>query len=102
MNGVVGYSGLDIHVRNKVRLLMDTTYLALRTSPLKDTSVVASMGANLHLGRMVFIVRDTLLVGLKQANAKASLLPSKRNKKFLRSMQNCRWIVCACELWATV
>ena len=23
----------------KVRLLMDTTYLALRTSPLKDTSV---------------------------------------------------------------
>ena len=39
------------------------------------------MGANLHLGRMVFIVRDTLLVGLKQANAKASLLPSKRNKK---------------------
>ena len=81
LNGVVGYSGLDIHVRNKVRLLMDTTYLALRTSPLKDTSVVASMGANLHLGRMVFIVRDTLLVGLKQANAKASLLPSKRNKK---------------------
>ena len=45
LNGVVGYSGLDIHVRNKVRLLMDTTYLALRTSPLKDTSVVASMGA---------------------------------------------------------
>lgn len=28
----------------------------------------------------MFIVRDTLLVGLKQANAKASLLPSKRNK----------------------
>lgn len=81
LNGIVGYSGLDIHVRNKVRLLMDTTYLTLKTSPLRDTSAVASVSSNLNLGRMIFIVRDTLLVGLKKANVKAALKPWKRDKK---------------------
>lgn len=81
LNGIVGYSGLDIHVRNKVRLLMDTTYLTLKTSPLRDTSAVASVSSTLHLGRMVFVVRDTLLVGLKQAHANAALSPWKRDKK---------------------
>lgn len=81
LNGIVGYSGLDIHVRNKVRLLMDTTYLTLKTSPLRDTSAVASMSSALHLGRMIFIVRDTLLVGLKKADIKAALSPWARDKK---------------------
>lgn len=81
LNGLVGYSGLDIHMRNKVRLLMDTTYLALKTSPLRDTTAVASISSNLHLGRVVFIVRDTLLVGLKKADVKAALSPWKRDKK---------------------
>lgn len=81
LNGLVGYSGLDIHVRNKVRLLMDTTYLTLKTSPLRDTAAVASVSSSLHLGRTIFIVRDTLLVGLKKADVKASLLPWKRDKK---------------------
>lgn len=84
LNGIVGYSGLDIHVRKKVRLLMDTTYLALRTSPLRDTSIVASVNSTLHLGRTLFIVRDTLLVGLKSAHAKAALSPSEKNKKVPR------------------
>ena len=60
---------------------MDTTYLTLKTSPLKDTTAVASVSSGLHLGRMVFIVRDTLLVGLKSADVKASLKPWKRDKK---------------------
>lgn len=81
LNGIVGYSGLDVHIRNKVRLLMDTTYLTLKTSPLRDTTAVASMSSSLHLGRMVFIVRDTLLVGLKRADVKAALTPWKRDKK---------------------
>lgn len=84
LNGIVGYSGLDFHVRNKVRLLMDTTYLALRTSPLRDTSVVASVRSTLHLGKMLFIVRDTLLVGLKEAHVRAALSPSARDPKIPR------------------
>ena len=84
LNGIVGYSGLDVNVKGRVRLKMDTTYLTLRTSPLKDTTAVASMSSTLHLGKMVFIVRDTLLVGLKSAQISAALSPSKRDKKIPR------------------
>ncbi len=84
LNGIVGYSGLDVNVKGRVRLRMDTTYLTLRTSPLKDTTAVASMSSTLHLGKMVFIVRDTLLVGLKSAQISAALSPSKRDKKIPR------------------
>lgn len=81
LNGVVGYSGLDINVRGLVRLRMDTTYLTVKTSPLKDTSSVASVSSTLHLGKTIFIVRDTLLVGLKKADARLGLAPTKRDKK---------------------
>lgn len=80
LNGIVGYSGLDIHVKNKVRLWMDTTYLTLSTTPLRDTLAIATVNSGLHIGRTLFIVRDTLLLGVKQMEAKAKLMPSKRNK----------------------
>lgn len=81
LNGFVGYSGLDVHVKNRVRLLMDSTYVTIKTSPLRDTTAVASMSSNVKLGRTVVIVRDTLLLGLKQAKANGRLEPTKRNKK---------------------
>lgn len=81
LNGVVGYSGLDINVQRKVTLRMDTTYLTLRTSPLRDTSAIATMHSSLHLGKMILVVRDTLLMGLNGAMAEVELAPSKRDKK---------------------
>lgn len=84
LNGIVGYSGLDIQIQNKVRLSMDTAYLTLKTSPLRDTSAIASMSSALNLGRTIFIVRDTLLVGVKRAEVKAALSPWKYNRKVPR------------------
>ena len=81
LNGIVGYSGLEINYKKRITLKMDTTYLTLQTSPLRDTSAIASVKSSLHLGRTLFILRDTLLLGLKQADVKAGLLPSKRDKK---------------------
>lgn len=81
LNGIVGYSGLDVNIKNKLRLLMDTTYLTLKTTPLRDTTAVASMSSTLRLGRTLVIVRDTLLLGVKRAEARAELYPSKRNKR---------------------
>ncbi len=81
LNGIIGYSGLKVHIQNKVTLSMDTTYMTLNTSPLHDTSAIVSMSSNLSLGRMVVIVRDTLLLGLKKADLKVSLQPWKKNKK---------------------
>lgn len=84
LNGVVGYSGLDIRVRNKIRLLMDTTYLTLKTTPLKDTATIATVHSGLHLGRTLVVVRDTLLLGVKRIDAKANLRPTKRDKSIPR------------------
>lgn len=84
LNGVVGYSGLDVNVKGRIHLQMDTTYLSLSTSPLKDTSAIASVSSTLHLGKMVLVVRDTLLVGLKRAHITAGLSPSRRDKKVPR------------------
>lgn len=81
LNGVVGYSGLDVNIKNKLRLLMDTTYLTIKTTPLQDTAAIATMASVLHLGKTLVIVRDTLLLGVKSAEARAELYPSKRNKK---------------------
>lgn len=81
LNGVVGYSGLDIHVQNKLRLRMDTTYLTLKTTPLRDTTAIATVVSGFHLGRTILIVRDTFLLGVKQMDVQAKLMPSKRNKK---------------------
>lgn len=81
LNGIIGYSGLDVNIKGRVRLKMDTTYLTLRTSPLKDTSAIASVSSTLHLGKTLFIVRDTLLLGVKRAHVEAALSPSKRDKK---------------------
>lgn len=81
LNGIIGYSGLEINVKKQITLKMDTTYLTLKTSPLRDTSAIASVSSTLHLGRTVFILRDTLLLGVKRADVKAGLTPSKRDKK---------------------
>lgn len=81
LNGVIGYSGLDIHLKNKLRLQMDTTYVTLQTTPLRDTATIATVAAKVHLGRTLLIVKDTLLLGLKKAEAQARLMPSKRNKR---------------------
>lgn len=84
LNGVVGYSGLDIHVKDKLRVLMDTTYLTLKTTPLKDTSAIATVNSGIHIGKMIVIVRDTLLLGVKRMDAKGSLKPTKRDKSVPR------------------
>lgn len=80
-NGIVGYSGLNIDIKNIINLLMDTTYLHFQTSPLRDTTTIVSMRSSLKLGRTRFVVRDTLLLALDRAYVKAVLSPWKNNKK---------------------
>lgn len=84
LRAIVGYSGLDIRIKNKIRLQMDTTYVTLQTTPLRDTSAIATVSSRVHLGKTVLIVRDTLLLGLKKAEARAKLMPAPRNKMIPR------------------
>lgn len=84
LNGFVGYCGLDLYVRNRLNLKMDTAYVTLKTTPLRDTTTIATVKSGMHVGRTLLIVRDTLLLGLKRARVDAKLMPSKRNPKIPR------------------
>lgn len=84
LNGFVGYCGLDLYVRNRLNLKMDTAYVTLKTTPLRDTTTIATVKSGMHVGRTLLIVRDTLLLGLKRARVDAKLMPTKRNPKIPR------------------
>lgn len=84
LNGIVGYCGLDVYVRNRLNLKMDTAYVTLKTTPLRDTSTIATVKSGMHVGRTLLIVRDTLLLGMKRAKVDAKLMPTKRNPKVPR------------------
>ncbi len=84
LNGIVGYCGLDVYVRNRLNLKMDTAYVTLKTTPLRDTTTIATVKSGMHVGRTLLIVRDTLLLGLKRAKVDAKLMPTKRNPKIPR------------------
>lgn len=84
LNGIVGYRGLDVYVRNRLNLKMDTACVTLKTTPLRDTSTIATVNSGMHVGRTLLIVRDTLLLGLKKAKVDAKLMPTKRNPKIPR------------------
>ncbi len=84
LNGIVGYCGLDVYVRNRLNLKMDTAYVTLKTTPLRDTSTIATVKSGMHVGRTLVIVRDTLLLGMKRAKVDATLMPTKKNPKVPR------------------
>lgn len=84
LNGIVGYCGLDVYVRNRLNLKMDTAYVTLKTTPLRDTTTIATVKSGMHVGRTLLVVRDTLLLGLKRARVDAKLMPTKRNPKVPR------------------
>ncbi|MCC8174516.1 MAG: AsmA family protein [Odoribacter sp.] len=84
LNGIIGYSGLRVNFQNKLRVRMDTTYMTFKTTPLQDTSSIATVNSALKLGKTTVIVKDTLLLGLHKADVKATLKPSPRDKKVPR------------------
>jgi hypothetical protein len=80
-SGIIICSNLDFNVRKEIHLVVDTTFLSFRTTELRDTTAVANVSSSLRLGKTVFMVRDTLLLGLRTARVSAKLRPSDRNKK---------------------
>lgn len=84
LDGVVWYSGMDVHIRNRLHVLMDTTYVTLKTTPLRDTATIATVNGGVHVGRTLVVVRDTLLLGVKRMDAKGGVRPSKRDKSVPR------------------
>ena len=81
LSGVFGFDSVDISVKDKLEFHVDTSYVVLKTSPLKDTAAVASMSADLHLGWMNLSLGDSLRLRTGNTVADVALRPSKQNKK---------------------
>lgn len=81
LKGDVGINTASIEIRNGLRVYADSLYAAFSTSPVKDSSMIASMTAQAHTGLCRIYLKDTLFLGVKCAEAKASLLPRLQNPK---------------------
>lgn len=81
LSGIFGFDSVDISVKDKLEFHVDTSYVKMKTSPLRDTAAVASMSADLHLGWMDLRLGDSLRLRTGNTRATLALKPSKRDKK---------------------
>lgn len=81
LNGIFGFDSVDINMKERLVFHMDTSYVHVKTSPLRDTTAVASMSANIRFGRIRLTVDDTLSLMMGNSKAKLSLGPSPSDKK---------------------
>ena len=68
-------------MKDKLEFHVDTSYVKVKTSPLRDTTAVASMSADLHLGWMDLRLGDSLRLRTGNTRATLALKPSKRDKR---------------------
>lgn len=81
LSGIFGFDSVDIDVKDKLEFHVDTSYVTMKTSPLRDTTAVASMSADVHLGWMDLRLGDSLRMRTGNTRATLALKPSKRDKK---------------------
>lgn len=80
LNALIGFDGMRVETRIGWAE-MDQTALHVKTSPLKDTTAIASVNATLGFSRINLLLQDT--VGLRSGAAKVNLQlsPSPKNKQ---------------------
>ncbi|MGL5981526.1 MAG: AsmA-like C-terminal region-containing protein [Phocaeicola sp.] len=84
LNAIVGFDGFSLKTRKGVEATMNKASLQVKTSPLKDTTSIASMQAILGYGGMSLILNDSVKFYTGAAQTEVRLDPSKRNKKIAR------------------
>ena len=58
LNGIFGFDSVDIQWKNALTFHMDTSYVKVKTSPLRDTTAVASMSADIRFGWIDLVKGD--------------------------------------------
>ncbi|MGL4852152.1 MAG: AsmA family protein [Phocaeicola sp.] len=81
LNAIVGFDGLALKSRQGLVASMDKASLQVKTSPLKDTTAIASMQATLGYSRMSLELNDSVKLYTGAAQTVIGVEPSKRNKK---------------------
>ena len=81
LNGIFGFDSVDIKWKEALVFHMDTSYVKVKTSPLRDTSAVASMSADVKFGWIDLTVGDSVRFRMGNSKASVALAPSPENKK---------------------
>ncbi|MEG1586712.1 MAG: AsmA-like C-terminal region-containing protein, partial [Bacteroidales bacterium] len=80
LNAVIGFDGLDVNTRHGIAS-MDSVRMHIKSSPLKDTTAIASMEASIAMKRMSALTPDSTGVRMGTTNISMSISPSKQDKK---------------------
>lgn len=81
LNGIFGFDSVDIQWKNALTFHMDTSYVKVKTSPLRDTTAVASMSADIRFGWIDLVMGDSLRFRMGNSAANFALAPSPEDKK---------------------
>ena len=81
LNGIFGFDSVDIRWKDALVFHMDTSYVKVKTSPLRDTTAVASMSADIKFGWIDLTVGDSLRFRMGNSKASVALAPSPGDKK---------------------
>lgn len=81
LRGRITTDSLSYISKHGLRVSTDSLYAEFGTSPLKDTSAIATMTAGCSLGKTSVYMKDTLFVGLKSLSLKSGLGPLASNPK---------------------
>ncbi|MGL4852364.1 MAG: hypothetical protein ACRC3Z_06945, partial [Phocaeicola sp.] len=81
LNAIVGFDGFNLQTRKGLVATMENASLQVKTSPLKDTTAIASMQATLGYSRMSLVLNDSVKLQTGAAQTVIGVEPSKRNKK---------------------
>lgn len=81
LNAIVGFDGFDLKLKNKLKAKANDVALHIKTSPLKDTTMIASMSATVGYSSLDATLNDSITIRTGAAKTTVSIAPSKRDKK---------------------
>ncbi|MGL5317188.1 MAG: AsmA-like C-terminal region-containing protein [Bacteroidales bacterium] len=81
LNAIVGFDGLELKMPSGLEAKMNQASVQVKTSPLKDTTSVASMQATVGFSSLNVKMGDSLQLRTGAAQTTVGVEPSKRDKK---------------------
>lgn len=81
LNAVIGFDEFELKMRPGINAQMNKAAVHVKTSPLKDTTAIASMQATIGFSSLNFTMGDSVQLRTGAAQSKIAIEPSKRNKK---------------------
>lgn len=81
LNAIIGFDGFEVKLKNRIQAKANDVALHIKTSPLKDTTMIASMSASVGYSSLEATLNDSIRIRTGAAKSTVSIEPSKRDKR---------------------